>query len=108
MSAHTPTPWAIWVSPLDRTINISSAAGDEFVCACGVEVPGVEDTARMAADAAFIVKACNAHHPLVEALKELVSRVEDCDNPRDQGLPSHDDSMQAARAVLASLEQDAQ
>lgn len=67
---HTPTPWT--VGPANQKAHEDSHAGihgaDGFIVA---EVQADVEELPAGANAAFIVKACNSHDALVEALKEL-------------------------------------
>jgi hypothetical protein len=67
---HTPTPWAI--SPGTDSPDIKSETGD-YVVSTGWSGYGGEAIAGEMSeeDAAFIVKAVNAHDKLVEALREV-------------------------------------
>ncbi len=69
--AHTPTPWHITTNPhnegdgtfyiVDGTINAVSVAQLE-----------TDDSVRDEANAAFIVRACNAHDGLVDCLTDAL------------------------------------
>ena len=68
MTEHTPTPWQISdARTVDDTAMIVGGEGFEF----GLIADVTEDY-----DAAFIVKAVNAHDALVEALKLARARIE--------------------------------
>lgn len=58
---------------------------------------------RMGLLASDLDAAADAIVALTAALEGLVEGVEDADNPSDQGLPSHSDQMQTARALLARV-----
>ena len=66
--AHTPLPWM--VSPILPTF-IMSADGKADIC----ELDGwpVDYVAEENANREFIVRACNSHYQLVEALREARS-----------------------------------
>ena len=78
---HTPTPWHRMATSPQR---IESESGSDKVAQC-----------TSAANAAFIVRACNAHDELVAALTALL-RIQ---SPSMQNVTE----MQAARAVLAKV-----
>lgn len=65
---HTPTPWK--VVRLSDLIGVLDANG--FGVADLVP-PSNRDTSNNAANAAFIVTACNAHDELVAALRRIES-----------------------------------
>jgi hypothetical protein len=67
MTQHTPTPWEIEAISGDLVL---AAVGDECVIAYLPPNP------NRAANAAFIVRACNAHEQLVEALQAAVQQAE--------------------------------
>ena len=73
MSAHTPTPWRLSPRVNDERVscNFDSVHGDGHNI-CNVVPEG---------DAAFIVRACNSHAQLVEALirarRQVELRIED-------------------------------
>ena len=90
---HTPTPW------FADGIIIESKSGNIGL----MNLARPEDESK--ANAAFIVKACNMHKELVEALKEVLDTL----NPQDgeittmtirQGWPWS----QKVRALLAKAE----
>lgn len=89
MSKHTPIPWSV-----DH--NCTSFIID----ADGVTVAQVEDDA----DAEFIVRACNSHDDLLEALKELVKLDDEGEQAFvDMGIqrePEHP-SIRKARSAIA-------
>jgi hypothetical protein len=64
MTEHTPTPWGT-----DDPYIVYAQVGDDIVCLA--KTYDDLDTAYpvAVADAAFIVKACNAHDELVAAVK---------------------------------------
>lgn len=71
-TSHTPTPW---IAKFDEVIG----ANDRSVAVCGVEL---NENAIDQANAAFIVKAVNAHEALVAALERASNWFE-----RDMTLP---------------------
>jgi hypothetical protein len=68
VSGHSLLPWSI--SPA-AAWDIEAADGQSVGLAYGAH-------AGRNADAAFIVRACNAHHELVAALKDMRSRFAKC------------------------------
>jgi hypothetical protein len=76
---HTPGPWGIertndtnWIGPL-RTSGDGKVAA--IVCSTDREGLRPDVLARNDADAAFIVRAVNAHDELVAALKRAVETI---------------------------------
>lgn len=68
MSKHSPLPWR---TLLPNDTLIVSATGVETAQTLGDYHAGDADV--MEADAAFIVRACNSHHDLLEALRYYAS-----------------------------------
>ena len=66
---HTPTPWN--VAAYNGSFEIVTDSWDVASGSIGDRGP-----IRNAEDAAFIVRACNSHDALVEALKECADRLE--------------------------------
>jgi hypothetical protein len=82
---HTPTPWyaANWTCHAPVTILIDDASdltGKRVIAECEREE-----------DAAFIVRACNSHEQLIQALRDIINYAESCD----------DDSVELDNARLA-------
>jgi hypothetical protein len=68
---HTPTPW-------DWSVGVIYArfeAGEIIAATDGTPFAAM-DGATQSANAAYIVRACNSHAALVEALKECADRLE--------------------------------
>lgn len=68
---HTPLPWStngtfVWITSDNTEIG---KRGEDLAF-----VPAGENSTEREANAAYIVKACNAFPDLVEALKELLDR----------------------------------
>jgi hypothetical protein len=61
MTAHTPGPWEIIAMPDGQSDIIGVAETGERIC----EFPYGFTDEKEAADAAFIVRACNAHDELL-------------------------------------------
>lgn len=84
MSAHTPTPWKI--SEFGDGLSFISAADRAVTQACRPE------------DAAFIVKACNAHDNLVRCM-DLVATGLEADGRNVDGMTKAN----AAKMLRAAL-----
>lgn len=76
-AAHTPTPWQL--TPIDNAIRgriywVTAPARGHlkkiFIADAGFDVDGANTRKEADANAAFIVRACNSHDALVEALAE--------------------------------------
>ncbi|WP_036305437.1 hypothetical protein [Methylopila sp. 73B] len=103
MSAHTPTPWAVcgsdehWIDikPAREKRRISLSIATVATCTVDAE-----------ANAAFIVRACNAHDDLVAALKAMVSDAVELAESGDAGFWDAEKvpAVIAARAALARAE----
>ena len=91
--AHTPLPWVI--NPAHPTY-ISSADATADIC----ELDGwpVDCVAEENANREFIVRACNSHYQLVEALRGLVNALAEND---EDGMTEFSDDMVRARAALS-------
>ena len=63
---HTRTPWTVGEPHVD-TGRILIASPDDYIC----EITGFPGEALPDANAAFIVRACNAHDDLVEAAEAI-------------------------------------
>lgn len=70
--AHTPTPWRVFTATNGLYIGVGEPNGEGILDAgFGVWREGPEAIAN----AAFIVKAVNAHDELVAALQALISNL---------------------------------
>lgn len=109
-AVHTPTPWFAKRSGWS-TVYIEARIRPgilQEVAACGPTEAGME---QQDANAAFIVRACNAHDQLVAALKAVTDVLDAFGNLPD-GLmhPSPwnqhkvEEKVAAARAALAAAE----
>lgn len=79
MSQHTPTPWNIHQPSYNETPLIFGL-GDDYAIA---EISGVDQTNKEAS-AEFIVRACNAHEDLINALTGALEYIEeDCIESKD-------------------------
>lgn len=76
MNDHTPTPWQIGITlyPYVHFYGPSDVAGFSVAIGSCVTSFGKENDE---ANAAFIVKACNAHDELVAALENVRSIISD-------------------------------
>ena len=89
---HTPTPFrAIYLESF-KAWHINGQA--EIVCVCNPLKPELT-----AANAEFIVRACNCHKELYEALRVLVAVYF---NPNLEGIEH--DALARARAAIAKAE----
>ena len=72
---HTPGPWKAYKNEEKQFINIFAKSkkdgkiADRVAYVLGVEYPDTIDR-KAEANAAFIVRACNCHDELLEALKD--------------------------------------
>ena len=86
--AHTPGPWES--QPLetgdDAGVSIIGSDLGGLVCASLPWPSEIDsgDYSRVEANAAFIVRACNSHYQLVDALREAIDAIED-----DRGLDDY-------------------
>lgn len=74
MGEVTPLPWAAEGPDMFGDYNI---IGPDEALAVAAVVSNMRDPAIVAANAAFIVRACNIHYDLLEALEALRAEVED-------------------------------
>lgn len=72
MTAHTPTPWVRDPRSGRTTMVYSDDATGSAIADCAPSMVH-RSQAECEANAAFIVRACNAHDELVEALSALLS-----------------------------------
>lgn len=106
-AAHTPTPWRVFKPPFPDSTNppcneIRQASGNWPITKVTFSKPTHKggiiryDLAECEANAAFIVRACNSHAALVDALKKI------------EQTPARDACGMAiretARAALASVQ----
>lgn len=107
---HTPGPWeARW--------SVQRWAGGRELNTCVIgtpkdargathlvtrmDGPTSGDLAVDKANAEFIVRACNSHDALIEALEGLANRVDPGVKSRDFGIDSLVNALSAARAAIA-------
>lgn len=97
MSAqHTPTPWA----DATPSMMVTSATGKTVAMVYGDDPACVADD-RARANAAFIVRACNAHDHLVAALERTLSWLSSY--PAEAAL-GKEGPYEQARAALAKVQ----
>jgi hypothetical protein len=78
--SHTPTPWhvggmgsAIAVHHKGQPFRVWAADGGGVADVCTRRQLGADDAPEEKANAAFIVRACNAHDELVAALHHIAT-----------------------------------
>lgn len=86
MSEHSPLPW--------KTVKIDAAGEPEIADATGR--PIAVNVYRANAD--YIITAANAHEALVEACKDVLSKIDDC---ADGKINFRRDFADRVRAALA-------
>lgn len=99
MNKHTPIPWHWSRHQQDRWIYDHNH--QQTICKM-VSLHDNKSQAESQADMEFIVRACNNHERLVEALKHLRDEAAS----RFDGIettPSEDKALEKATEVLASL-----
>lgn len=81
--SHTPTPWAVE----KNSVNAENGSVVS-IAECGFSVPGqswsgtdYSTKEHQAANAEFIVRACNSHDQLVETVRKLLREVGDKGRP---------------------------
>jgi hypothetical protein len=78
MTKHTPTPWIVTNGVQIWRDGHSSLASPRICSLANAAQPVEQLTAEeMAANAAFIVRAVNAHEELVAAARALLDRLDD-------------------------------
>lgn len=87
---HTPTPWKMFTTEIGTYIGVGEETG-EGILDVGFGVWRSPDEAKE--NAAFIVKACNLHEELVDALKRIHNR----------SLPFFDDDDKERRRQLSHV-----
>ena len=74
-AAHTPTPWSVRASRNDEGYGLLICDEDQTILAGMDTWLGPTPEAEMEANAQFIVRACNSHAALVEAVERLLNQV---------------------------------
>lgn len=105
-AAHTPTPWSVRASRNDEGYGLLICDEDQTILAGMDTWLGPTPEAEMEANAAFIVRACNSHAALVEALWKMMKLAADFEDAAkgDWKMPelSEADSIhEQARAAIA-------
>lgn len=104
--SHTPTPWATWDLQGDDEYPLPQKGdlrliGPNKIC-MGIIFGGFnshsQELRELDGNAAFIVRACNAHDELLEALKALVA---DC---MASDFNEHWDSFKNAELAISKAE----
>lgn len=95
---HTELPWR--TGEKFGRIYVGDGSAEIDVCDCRLAgINAVACSTMIAANAAFIVQACNAHEELVEALKGLLSAMETSEEFSD----GSNEDMKAAYAALSKV-----
>lgn len=97
MGEHTPTPWA--VDYLDKHGQRVVRSEHIEVCTCWHHCVGAIEK-EMEANAALIVKAVNSHQALVDALRDVLSMLDQNNTAPGKFLYSQE-RIAKARAALA-------
>jgi hypothetical protein len=98
-SKHTPLPWKM--RQLGKTRCVIEGPGEDCCIAMMTRWLPPFDAAEQKANADFIVKACNAHDELVEALRAMIVLENERDWPMNQQWGQ---AILTAQAVLAKAE----
>lgn len=72
MTKHTPTPWRRDIGKADKAVLMKMIEAGNLFEGVFAEEQCVALCGDNGADSAFIVRACNAHDALVEALKAML------------------------------------
>ena len=109
--AHTPLPWASQPLETGDDVGVSIVGSNlgGLVCASLPWPTEIDsgDYSRVESNAAFIVRACNSHYQLVEAVERLLNMPGDIDtecNPpemQQRALKERLEAWQFARAALS-------
>ena len=103
--AHTPLPWA--AQPLetgdDVGVSIVGSNLGGLVCASLPWPSEIDsgDYSRVESNAAFIVRACNSHYQLVDALREAIEELWDRDHSSTDRIQFEHDNA----SIFAALSQ---
>jgi hypothetical protein len=103
---HTPTPWRR--QPRHNSLIIAGPSGEQIALVRAL----TSDCPQGQANLAFIVRACNSHAQLVEALRDALPALEQAVTVADISAGySHDERQDAhrrlsqARAALSAAKQ---
>ena len=107
--AHTPLPWGVEEGHIQRGSNgirYWQITDGQDAIACNQFCYAGNHPAMNAANAAFIVRACNSHYQLVEAAKAIMPRNLNLADwlPDDATIPL-DVPVSELRALAAALSQ---
>jgi hypothetical protein len=94
--SHTPTPWQIEERDCGG-YKLADADGEFLSYLCQSRYPDDRKDDEAEANAAFIVKACNAHDELVAALTAAADWIEEF------ALPAMGDDSEGGNALLADM-----
>ena len=97
MNKHTPTPWS-YQHKSDAYTHIIRGPNNRFICQFH---QSTDDTTK--ANAAFIVRACNAHDQLVEALELALARAESWIHDQLDGTSSLESELAELEPCRAAL-----
>lgn len=84
--AHTPTPWKIRPNDLVTRPALILGENDAILAVIEWDTLVMDDSDEPAANAAFIVTACNAHEALVDALRAAESYISHDEGEEPNGL----------------------
>lgn len=116
MSGHTPGPWfAVPYGDGNDTVICRDEAGNQriaFMAIPGSRYEGDrrKSWAEIKANAAFIVRACNSHYELLEALELAANRLSRCSidyDTRSRQFFEVKEWAEEARAAIAKAKGDA-
>ncbi len=107
---HTPTPWVF--IPMNEYVYDAAfkyrIEGEDGFSPCCIYADGTKNKGTTEANAAFIVRACNSHDALVDALKKATDILERIDTQetrlvftKDHEIP---DLVKSSRQALADAE----
>ncbi len=93
---HTPTPWSVSKAASNVIIGATATV---LVATCRSEDPNYRAKSD-GANAAFIVRACNAHDSLVAAVGRIASIIEDDAGEREVLTITEQDILHVAKEAL--------
>lgn len=106
---HTPTPWLV-TDEIDRIYNgelIRPVSGNPSPVAVVCDFNRFDRDEERKANAAFIVKAVNAHDALVDAARSAIALIESYENKEGADLIAAEempDEWEELRAALALVD----
>lgn len=110
MSKHTPLPWATGPSGWRMTEEYNQPFGiyelgkPNLITGCFKDVKGGIEVTE--ANAAFIVRACNSHYELLEALKICRETIRDYHEYQHSGDPWEEDARAMGEMDIDYLKND--